>query len=622
MTRREPVRPQYPAPCYIGGTTTDRDALLSQVGGFSANERQLFHLMCTMWEPEISYKRVLSHADGESAKLSASLPTLMDKLQRAGIGLILTVVYEGERRARAILLTDENSPVFFENLIAEAYQRVAADAERPLPSPASLQEDPGITIPEEVIQRLSMAELVQLSTAASPPENHSVGAIFVEGSGDIFVPYTRAGVLIPAALRKLRAALDNTSLLSAVARLRDSSLNEIKVRIESTEASSWRDVIDTILTRRAALEESAVRIPDGLFTSAEILKAYIHERLEYRKRRQLNDEQRAQLAASVEEAVKGTEGYLMPTPAFRELIRERAPEDDADAEQLRTSIEKRLTGSPAGRRLPRVLVFSDGVVHRDTLYVLLLQRLAYLGELLRKEYIRDMEESLHSSDRDRFLFFVSLESWESDVSQRVLIRDPLVPELLDQPELLAEAVVHIARTRMGLSDPRDLKRQLQILFLPESIAIRPYHQLLSLDLAAIFEVAYARVGVLRQLLLRISGRLEASRRRCTEISEAVTAAGGTVGRSRIVETLATLERGSPDAGTPALIPAAAARGSTASSSARTGDAPGVRRAGTGPRRSKPATQPVKRAYSQQQREAAWKAFEQNLRESSRKPPEK
>ncbi len=617
------TRPSHPVPPYLHGELKDRDQVLSHVGNFTHLERRLFHLLCSIWEPEIAYTAAQAHADREQAKLSAVLPALMEKLRSGKLGLVLTSV-QGEAQApRAILLTAPASPVFYAKLVEEALQQVLADPTRPLPGTSSFAAE-GISLPRSVARPLDMDGLAEL-TVHDPPPDYFVAVTRTSDTDALYVPSTRPGLLIPVLLKKLRHYLDNTNLLAHLARLGETTLSEIERRIASPDAAGWTSMVELLLEHKGAIERGPVQVAPDLFTAAEGLRRYIAARRELAQRLQLSEEQKAAVAQQIEQSVKQAEGQVLSAEEFDGLLTGLVRETGREAEHLRTTLRKRLTEPPVDKNLSRVVVLTDAVIHRDNLYLTLLQRMSTLADAVRKEYMRDMQQLLQATDRDPYVYFFSFENWEYDIARRVAARDPLTAELMERPALVAEAVVHTVRHTLYVSDPREIKRHLEVLFQPGGITPRPWVYLLSLDLSSIFEVALARQGVLKQIMMRFSGRTDMLRRR---FEETVAAAGRPArgsGRSRIADTLDLLERGAseqqplPGPQSAGAVAVDSTAGSTRTGSAKRApgtqpddDQSGVRWGGLGPRARKSAGEPVRRPYSRKQQEEAWREFKENL----------
>ncbi|TVQ39576.1 MAG: hypothetical protein EA384_05950 [Spirochaetaceae bacterium] len=604
-------RPDYPVPHYVRGTDRDRDQMLSQIGGFSPDERRIFHLLCAMWQPEIPYTRALARTEREDPRFAQVLTTLMDKLQRGRLGLVLTSARDGIGTPRALVLTTQDSPPFFTALVEEQWSKLAADPTLPLPT-SDLLAELHVKLPPTAARPATMTDVTRM-TLEAPASDHYVVSVSLPEIRGLLVSSAATAQVVPAVLRKLRHRLDNINLIGLIARLNRASLTDVKRRIDSSDAAAWRTVIEALLENRADVERVSVPPAEELLAAAAVMRGYIEARIELRRQQQLSEQQRIRLASEFEEKVRLADGYVLAEEEFKALLHQQVPGADPETRLQRHSLLQRLTEVPAGRHLPRVVVLAETALHRDHVYMVLLQRISHLGDLIRKEYVHQMQLLLQSSDRDRFVFFYSLDNWEADIEQRIAARDPLVAELLRQPKLVAEAVVHACRTRLHITDPREIKRSLQVLFEPGGVTLRPRNRLLALDLSAILEVAYARLGKLKQFVLRISGRLEIMRQRF----EDVTADSRTgrpprvTGRGRIADALAQLERGSADPVETSSAADAPSSVTAADHEKPDGDTPRWGGMGSRARRSSPQT--VHRPYSRRQQESAWSEFEKNIR---------
>jgi len=196
---------------------------------------------------------------------------------------------------------------------------------------------------------------------------------------------------------------------------------------------------------------------------------------------------------------------------------------------------------------------------------------------------------------------VSRGDFDQDIHHRAERQDPVLGELLVRPQLLAEAVIRDARLRRDDITTDELKEILAVYFDIASSELLPAIELFDLDLVAMFDTAFGRINVFRQLILRLSGRHDSLRRNYL----------------RRFGTRSTRLSYADDG-----EPVAPGGGRTRTESQ---DAPGLRTRGTGPRGHEPDTvtpqrrpstpksPPKPKIKSPRELDRAWQDFDEALR---------
>ena len=219
------------------------------------------------------------------------------------------------------------------------------------------------------------------------------------------------------------------------------------------------------------------------------------------------DEELESLADRVRDAASGT----LSQDEFSNLVEECQTRLARQAGLFAKRLTETLLTPRPHRKLPRILYIHGLYIHRDRVCSVFQEARTQMSERLTREYTELMEAFLRGRNPDIGELFGSRQLFNEDIARRVERQHPLLGELVARPQVVAEAVIHDTRQRREGISTEEMREVLGSYFDIESSALKPLNELLSLDLVQIFDDAFARVGVLRQLFLRISGRYESLR---------------------------------------------------------------------------------------------------------------
>ncbi|MBU8914321.1 MAG: hypothetical protein KOO61_09890 [Spirochaetales bacterium] len=585
-------------PDYASFEPNAREELLSQIGSFSPLERTLFQRLCESWEPIIDRDRFISRVGGSEQEVSA-LDRLMSKLRGAQLGLVTTTVVDEKRVPAGIVLTNKGDLSFYMNLLEEETNKLLGGGYRVLPSISWLEQQKAVP-PDYHITDADSIALANAYLAESPEEG--ILRVRLLGEFRILTSSRFVRTFIEAAVGWLRTNLDERGFLEEIARLKDTSIMELKQRLPDSTPDLWLDLTRSIVQERSTIAfRKNIQENDELFQTAFLIMNFTDAQMGAERARKEDDARVDEELTVLAEAVEKVPSGQMAPEDFSLLV------DQAEDRLKRASTEftRRMTNetmTPRPRRkLPTIVNLAGMYIHRNRVRGVFETARSLAAERLRDEYIDILEAFLRGRTPEVGQIFVSRGDLDQDVQSRATRLDPVLGELLVRPQLLAEAVIRDARLRRDDITTDELKEILAVYFNIASSELLPATEIFRLDLVAMLDTAFGRINVFRQLILRLSGRHDSLRRNY------LRRFGTRGGRFSYAN----------DGG-----PVAPGGGRTRAESQET---PGLRTRGTGPRGHEPETvtpqrrssvpkpPPKPKIKSPHELDKAWQDFDEALR---------
>lgn len=575
-------------PQYVTMEPKEREQLLSQTGRFSPEERSLFHKLCDAWEPAIDVQRFNAKNDLISDRQTAVLDRLIARLQRHRMGLYRTVVEGQERRPTSIVLTDPNDALFSFHLLQEAFDELSRGVGSGLPEVTRLTER-GVAIPGHHATDADSAMLVaatQEGQDGDAKEPRILRMRLLDGY-TILVPAPAVRSLMTNTLRWLRHAVDDPSVLDEVARALDKKASELRNRLRDRNTAFWNSVCRTIVAERQTIAyRTDTSEKDDLFQAAFLMMSYIEAQSGADEKKETQREQ-------VEEELRAIEGALrqasdvLDGDEFARLVATAEERLGKLSAEFHKALETKLLRPRPRRTLATIRYIHGDYLHRDNAYPLFQRLRAQVAAELHREYVDIMEQMLRGTHPEYAEYFESRSAFEADIAKRAQAHAPLIAEFLDDPQMLAEALVHHTKLKQQAVTPESLRGILGELFDVRSSSLIELAIVFSLSMVGLFDEAFARLGVLRQLWHRLSGRYESMRDsyRKRTVTDKRAAGGDGDAKSSSV---------SPGREEPA-------------------EPPGMRTAGTGPRKRGEAVPTRPRPKTRRQVDRAWQEFGQALK---------
>ena len=499
-----PEQPPSPPP-YIRFDKKQRDELLSQCGVTASPQREMFHQLCNTWRPLIDFDSFTGARAGVVQHPAQETENLVTKLRSARMAIFTYKRNEkGERVPKDIILCEEASPRYWFFFIQDLVQQACENPRNPFLTLAILKSRevplPSGEIEELAINKLSKGGIEALAKTEKLLLLPLLGENVLASSQSL-------SLLLGFSSAKLRFILKNTEVTAAVSRLLNLGLTDVTKRLEDKESGFWRGLTETLLTHREdLLADRRLHLDVGFFQAAELFFQYLTNQLEEAKRQKELDQERESDLRQVEQLVLQDKDVLMPPEEleshFKLLFKDKYGEG---FEALRQEFQTTYLENAQKTALAPILTLRSGLVHRNNLYRFFLKRFESLSGLLVQEYQIKMDRRVRRADKSGELDFLNRENLERSLREWSAKSDPLVGELLDKPKILAEALIHFARTSQGLSSVEDMKPLMERFFKPGVMSFKPLLDIFALDVQSLYENAFRRLSVIVQFWRRMTG---------------------------------------------------------------------------------------------------------------------
>lgn len=584
-------------PSYTNFDNKGREGFLSQIGNFTPGERDLFHRLCRAWEPEIGYQRVLAAASSENANARTDLERLMSRLKSEGVGLISTQIKDGQRQPHTLLLCEKLEKRFFEKLVEEYLIDVLEDPAQQLPGIQFLKAQ-GVQIPEEYLDPIDFEQLASL-TGEKDAAGRVEGSLFLLPLGkDESYLITKSGVrrFASSALIKAQFLFQNSNLLAAGAALLNSSLMEMKKNIASRLPQFWIGLTKEVVAKRKQLEaHRKLSIPPGFFPLMLFLQRLIEAQVEAGKKAKQQDEERKLDLQAMAEEIRRAPSLALSDENFGNVLQGYKEKYGEGFENFKSEFEERYLKPAARANLSIILHLEKTYVHSDNLHSLFLSRINSIGPELQKIYLALMMVYIKNGGRMQDPCFTSPASMEDDIAEKIRNEDPLLFQLLQRPQAVAEAIINSSKKSNKVRSAEEMKLVLAGFFYPDQIRFKELAIICGIDLREIYQQAFMRLSILRQIIMRVTGKHESFNRQFNEHVQ------------KLYSNLAKHSESRQDA-EPEGRPS---RSKAPESSAKAGPGAEKSRRKLGSSPAKPAK--TAKMYSETEQEKAWRSFQDSLK---------
>ncbi len=496
-------------PDYVSFEPKGRDEVLSQIGNFAPNERAVFQRLCDVWSPRIDVEGFLSSAQTTAEQERTALERLMAKLRAAEIGVLTTRMGESGREPHQIVLARRGSLDYWVAVVEEAIARTLQTGFRVLPSEQRLKESRALP-PDYHVVEADSSHLVK--PRGDSGDTSAIYRIRLMGNYRIlFTPATAAG-LCTQAVSTLTRDLAERGIVEELARLKDTSIGEVRRRMESRAPDVWLDLTKTLVKERSTIAfRKNFDETDEVFQLAYLVMIYVDAQIGAAKEQKAHDHLVTEELESLAQKVRAAGTTPLTQEEFSGLVEDAQARLGSAAPVFASRLSQEFLRPRPRRKLAHILYIHGVYVHAGCVAPLFEQSLARMSAHLNREYTELMEAFLRGRTPEIAEVFGSRDMLSEDIERRVNRQLPLFGELLARPQVIAEAIIHHAKQRREVISTEELKTLLAAYFNIESSELKPLCELLDLSIVAIYDEAFARAGVFRQILLRLSGRHESLR---------------------------------------------------------------------------------------------------------------
>ena len=601
-------------PHYVRLPESDQEAFLSQLGNFNPAQRRLFHALCKNWKPEIPYLKFSEREGRDIKNPHAELEALMRKLGQNKYGLILYRYEDGEAKKDRIVLTEREDERFSFYTLDQTVLRMIETDEGVFPA-EDVIADRNIPLPEGHVYTIKKEQLHKAALSESFPSPR-IASLNLSTAGNLIFPTQRLLALVQQAMRIIREGMSASHNLSELARYRNTSIADIKAKIETKSPAVWVDMVRSILEYGGQDSGSRdLKVPLVFYQAAELLYIYLQNEIRYAKKTQEKNEERETDMHALEIQVKKLYREPVTQETFSELIDKLETKYRHEFEDFKKEFYGRYVKVKEKTQLPPIVFLGKRYIHRDHLYRYGAFRIREISDELERTYRSIMAAVIRKPSRQERLIFYSDKNFEDDIKVRVREEDPFIWELLERPRIFAEAIIHTARLEKEVREIDQVRSILEVYFIPGTMRWRPLPEVFNLNIYLIFKESFLNLSVLRQVWMRITGKFRILEEKFTEFKPRPA--------YKTVETEAPWAEGGAGFDTVGVPGGGTAHGAgRGSGGARPGAAAGGRPAAQSRRpqiyraerkRSKPQTYTVKRPVTKKQADDAWDDFKESLK---------
>lgn len=493
-------------PAYARFDQKQREEFLSQYGVTSTVQRELFHQLCNSWRPEVDFEQFIAGRRTQFDHVEQEVESLVNRLKTARMAhFIFRKNEKGERLPKAIVLCEEGSERYWFHFLQDLIQRACDNPRNPFLT-WNLLKSREVVLPPKLVEDLEMARLAKGPIEAMS-KNEKLLTLTLQAEKVMATSQTLS-VLLTFASTKLRYLLKNPEVTAAASRLLNLGLNDVIKRLDDKDTGFWRSLTEALLLHRDdLLADRRLHLDLSFFQAAELFFAYLSNQIEEQKKAKEQAQERETDMREIEQLVLQEKEVLLPLVALENhltlLCKDKYGQDfEAFREQFLTQFTQ--TGQKAA--LAPLVVLKSGVVHRNNLYKYFLSRFDSLQPLANQEFLLRMSHRLRRPDNSQELAFLNSENLDHALMEWTEKNDTVVHELLSKHKLLAEALIHHARTNLGLAAVDDMRELMIRFFLPGVMTLRRYQEIFGMDVESLFEEAFRRLSVFSQFWRRFTGR--------------------------------------------------------------------------------------------------------------------
>jgi len=498
-------------PEFVNVDSMRREEFLSQIGNFASEHRKIFQSLCENWQPGINYSSFVNQVSGIRFA-EKDLVNLLSRLKTARCGLLKHKCVNGDLKKHTIILTDMANKSFFYHLIEDEIEISMLSSVHPMLTSATMA-DQGVEIPELFIEILTPRNI----TRSFFKECRNEGRIFKIPTSDDDYFIATSGSLAPLmtmSLRRVRDGIKNPNILSYVAKLQSSALMELKKDMTTNDPNFWRKLTVSILDAKEEILQKSRLVNKDFFSACELIRFFSENEIKALDKKRADDMEMYEEMKTISHEICHEDSFFIDQKDLNKKLEKslsRWPEfKDKFYENFVTAKKK--------TQLPHIVYIGLKYIHRDNIYTYFVTNLAQFSADLQIEYQKLMGSLIRTNNKSNISVFFSNENFRNNIREKLNDWDPMFLAFIDRPAVISEAVIHIAKKKMKVKDVARIRSMLENYFEPGRLKFKPLEVLFNLDVLDIFQIAYLKIPIWKQLFIRIMGRYDSYRKTFTGMS--------------------------------------------------------------------------------------------------------
>lgn len=502
-------------PEYVNADSMRREEFLSQIGNFASEHRKIFQSLCENWEPGINYTRFVTMSSSIRF-VEKDLVNLMSRLKTAKCGMLKHKCNKGELKKNTIILTDMNDKSFYYHLVEDEIEISMLSSVHPMVTTATMQ-DQGVQIPETFLDVLTPRNISRDFFKKCKND----GSIFkIPTSGDEYFIATSDSLqpLISMCIKRIREALKNSTVMSYVAKLQSTALMELKKDMSSNSPGFWRKLTVSIIDAKEEILSKSRTVNNDFFSACELIRFFSENELKAQEKKRAEDLEMFDEMKTIAHSICHEDSFFLDQSELN-LKLTKSIEKWPD---FKEKFYENFVKAKKKTQLPHIVYIGQKYIHRDNIYSYFVTNLAQFTADLQIEYQKLMELLIRTNNKGNVSVFFSNENFRNSIREKISNWDPMMITFLDRPAVISEAVIHIAKKKMKINDVNRIKAMLENYFEPGRLKFKPLEVLFNLNVLDIFQYAFLKIPIWKQLYIRILGRYDSYRRTFTGMTRTIT----------------------------------------------------------------------------------------------------
>ncbi|OQY39695.1 MAG: hypothetical protein B6229_03235 [Spirochaetaceae bacterium 4572_7] len=485
-----------PKPDYVDMDRKEREAYLSQIGNFSTEERGIFHMLCSKWEPEIGYAKFVTSANKQHPIEEKELKSLMRKLRKSGCGLLLTKFTRGERGADKIILTDPLTHHFYYYFICNEYQKNFEDVVIDYVDKKNFEKY-DVLATELTSIPMNIDDLNKRFIKNEEGKYH-IFKIKSDSYSSFYATSDTLKDLLKISVRKVKYYFKSDNFIALVAKIMNSSISRIKSSIGQFDISVWKDLTKTILANKDLINSKFKNVSSSFFMAITITNSYCHSELKQRDEELKAERKLKELLKSIADIIRKNEFTPLTQENFNALFKN----PEVSAPEIKSRFYELYVDNKTKIGLTEIVFIGQHYIHQDNLYKVFLDRVAMASSNLSSYYIQELKACLVSGRIDSNLH--EGYSFNNSISTKLKGDYPIISDLLKRKSILSESIIHFCKKR-GHSQNK-LHNLLSEYFVSGSSDLQELNIILNLDIVELYDIAFSSLSMFKRFFIIVFGQ--------------------------------------------------------------------------------------------------------------------
>lgn len=490
------------SPAFFNLDTHKREEMLSQIGGFTQIQYQIFHNICDFQDPALDYNKYVLKTKKPALIANNQLELLMNKIQEAHMGLLQYRLSGDELKPHRIILTDKDSPFFYYYICEEALYRNVNENGHPFITMKTLDKY-GLTLSGKIISPLEAKMLSPVFHKKMIPQRKIFG-ITRRNRSPILIPSGMLDEYIYYLIQNLIRESESMTLLENVSRLSGIKISELQKKMTTRDPSFWITMTKCLIDHKDDLKIRIKGISPLIFTSAHLLYAYFSNSLSELKQKQQEktDRQNAQV-----EIVSGIREKGVHWTAVK-ILESNLSEMDQKWPGFRDEFKETVLKRQEGGDQPNLILMNGQIIHKDYLFPFFKKELDHIGHTLHTLYQDMMADLLRNGQSDKYTQFYSRNNFRADIMNRIRNKSPQLKELLQKPGMMAGISYYYFKELKGIKRNDTIRESLNFYFKSDLKQYQNIDDILQLNLIALFDRSFDKLSWWNKFILRITGKYD------------------------------------------------------------------------------------------------------------------